>query len=203
MALVTRNQKLREILATSRGKTYATALLTLFVVVLMISLAVVPAYLSITNQNRSNVAKQEYMIELEQREADLKTLAQQEIDLTEEIALLNDYYPIQRNDEYIIANLTRMADEYGLELRSLAFADSQVPVEGELSAYPDVRTVGLSLSFGGELANLQRVIAHLENFPSLIRLQSISYSSDSSSVGDSNAYNMAVQAEYYYWTQPQ
>jgi hypothetical protein len=140
---------------------------------------------------------------LEQREADLKTLAQQEVDLTEEIAMLNDYYPPQRNDEYIIANLTRMADDYDLELRSLAFATSEVAIEGELSAYPDARVVGLSFSFAGELANLQQMIAHLENFPSMIRLQSISYASDSSSVDVANAYNMAIQADYFYWTQPQ
>jgi len=55
---ITVNERVSRIWSTEQGKTYTTVIATIVVVVLMVVFAVVPSYMSITNQLALNDQKQ-------------------------------------------------------------------------------------------------------------------------------------------------
>mgnify|MGYP001412427080 CR=1 FL=1 len=64
MSIYTTNNRLRQILETTKGSTLGMGGVTFLVIVMMLFFAIIPAYKSITDQLKNNEAKTKYLEEL-------------------------------------------------------------------------------------------------------------------------------------------
>lgn len=207
MAIRTNTNKVKRILETTRGKTYTVALVTIVTVVLMFAVAIVPAYISVTNQLVENEEKREYIAELQTKEDNLRALTNQEEQYRDQIDLLNTYYPDKEGDEFIMSNVAAIAEKYNAQFVSGNFNRNRrlQDLDTELQNYASLRLVPFTATFNGSLSDLQLVIAHLESFPSLIKLESITYGTLEEEGGDEDEEvvdfenTMSVEAIYYHW----
>jgi len=200
MALKTRSSNLSLVLESTQGKTYTVILVTILIVALLLFVAAVPAYLSITNQLVRNEAKTKYLGDLDTKLEDLRELSEQEKSYSAEIDILNSLFKEKRNDEFIIANLSKLADKNNSKLLNLSFNETDTPTISELAAYSLFSAVPLSATFNGDIPNFEKLIKDIENFPATLTINSISYSKTTSSEGSANGpYIMLLEAEYYFW----
>jgi len=205
MALQLRNKGLQDVIQTTRGRTYTVLIVTIIVIVLMFAVAIAPAYLSITNQIKNNDEKRDYLSELEEKETNLRTLAEQELTYTDQIAKLNQYYADQENDEFILANLNSIADNYNVVLSSVSFNNSAKSLPLSALVFPNLTRVQIAIGIQGELANMQLFLAALESFPSTITINTINYGineEESLSAEERESlppYAMTLTAEYFFW----
>ena len=199
MALKTRSSNLSLILESTQGKTYTVILVTILVIALLLFVAALPAYLSITNQLVRNEAKTKYLGDLDTKLEHLKELSEQEKSYTEEIDILNSLFKEKRNDEFIIANISKLAEKNNCKLFNLGFSETEVPSISELGGFSLFSAVPVTITLNGDLVNLEKFLKDLENFPATITVKSVNYSKDSDNVAAPNAFNMVINAEYYFW----
>jgi len=202
MAVKTRSVSLNLVLESTQGKTYAVIIVTVLVVVLLLFVAAVPAYLSITNQIVKNESKAKYLQDLQTKEGNLKTLSEQEKDFLNEIDLVNVYFKDKRNDEFMIANLEKLAEKSSLKMMGVNFEITKAPSIPELGAFGLFSAVPFSASFRGQIKDFEKIVEYLETFPSTLTINSISYSKQEEGDGGFTAdqvFVLAIQAEYYFW----
>ncbi len=199
-ATTTRRINVRKVLATTQGQTYAVAGATIFIVILMIFLAIRPAFLSISDQNAKNDVKRAYLEQLIQFENSLKTLSQQKSDMQKEINELNLVMPDKRNDELVTANINAIVQKYQISLRILTFEKSIQSKDPKLAAYTNLLAVPVRISVSGTLQNLQLFLAEMETFPLPISMTAIGYSgSDIQSTDPLKQIDLDIDAQYFYF----
>jgi Tfp pilus assembly protein PilO len=199
-ATTTRRINVRKVLATTQGQTYAVAGATIFIVILMVFLAIRPAFLSISDQNAKNDVKRAYLDQLTEFENNLKILAQQKSDMQAQIDELNMVVPDKRNDEFVAANVNAIVQKYQVQLRILTFEKSVETKDPKLAGYPSLLAVPMRLSVSGSLSNLQLFLAELETFPLPISVSAIGYSgTDIQAIDPLKQIDLDIDAQYYYF----
>lgn len=196
-------RKTTKVLATPQGKTYAVLLITLFVAVLMFFLAIRPAFLSITDQNKLNDEKRTYLKQLTDKENALKQLAAQEARYSEEIALLEQFLPDGRNDELVIANISRMAEASGCSVETVSLGPSKLPTKPDIIHITNLLSVEGSIVTKCSLSSMQQLLGSIESFPIPIEVRSIGYSESKvqESLGGKD-YDLNMNITYYFWNSP-
>lgn len=208
MALyTTTNRRLNQIIHSSRSASYTIGLITLFIVVLMIFLAIMPAYKSITDQLASNEAKTIYLNDLTTKKNTMDRLLREYEQFSDQINLFNEYQQVRANNELVVANMDRLARDYSVNLISSNY-EKEVPPKNE----PYSKIVGLmaqpfTLSFKGELANLENLLAKLEQYPTLLSFKTISYNHGETSTAGATGvalsgdrtFTLSLNGEYYFW----
>jgi Tfp pilus assembly protein PilO len=198
MAKITVNERLNSIIESSQGKTYLVAAVTLLVIVLMIFLAIAPAYRSITDQLTLNQFKAQYLADLNTKNSNLQTLATQEQKYTGQLSLLDSYLPAKDNTELVTANLNKISETYGCKLSLVNFGTKGVSANGKLpaGAYPSLVAIPLNVSLNCTPDQLPLFLQHLESLPIVIYSKTITYFYKS---GDSSIYTFSLTGEYYFW----
>ncbi|MEI7578640.1 MAG: hypothetical protein WCJ58_01215 [bacterium] len=207
MALRLKNSLVNNLLSSTQNKTYTVFIVTLIVIIAMFTAAIVPAYLSITNQLVENKEKRAYISEMDKYLANLTVLSEQDVEYSDKINLLESLYPNLANDEFYISNLDLIATKYNCQLNSVSFDKSgkNLPVSN-LSKYAVIKRIPINIELAGELGNLQLLISHLEQFPAVVKISKLSYSNkvskeaDQSKNENKSIYLLTVNAEYFYWT---
>ena len=179
-------------------------LVTLVTIVLMIALAISPAYLSITNQLKNNEAKKAYLNQLTQKEDNLRILAAQELEYEQEINLINSYFTDKQNDEFILANIAALAELYDVKLVAVTFDDDSLGLpDSLLISVPNIIRTQTTITANGQLENLQLFLASIESFPATITINGLTYGLDEDVEDDEfyldYPYRLVISAEYFYW----
>lgn len=205
MALQRRSSSIQSLIETTRGKTYTVLVITVLTIVLMVALAIAPAYLSITNQLKNNEAKKVYLDELQEKEDALITLANQELEYETQINLLNTFFPNKENDEFILANLDALASEYNVKLTAVNFDNANPSLPLSNLQYPGLVRVALNINLQGDLPNMQLFLSAIESFPATITVNSVRYGiNEERLIGGETSddllpYQLSLEAEYYFW----
>jgi len=192
----------KKILATTQGRTYAIAGVTIFIVVLMFFLAIRPAFLSISDQNVQNDIKREYLGRLTEYENNLKVLAEQETKYQDKITSLDSYISSKRNDEMVTANLYAMAEKYNCQITVLGFDTNTPPLIPELLEFTNLQRVNINLNIKGSLDNVSQFLGQFENFPVALRITSFSYGGEEANPLETEDISFSIQSEYYFWLRP-
>lgn len=200
------SSQIQKILDTTQGKTYTVILVTAVVIVLMVTFAIAPAYLSITDQFKENEEKRVYIAALDDKQEVLNTLAQQELDYTDQIQILEDLYPNQSDDEFVLANLDAMALHNRCRLMNVTYSrDIKNLPESGLAEFTGLARAPIHVELQGELADLQLFLTQLEQFPVSITINSLTYgltprNNSQEQLDEPLPYTLSIEAEYFYWS---
>lgn len=206
MAAIKKRKKssIAQVMETTQGRTYTVILVTFLAIVLMIVVAISPAYLSITNKLSENEARRAYIEQLDQKQTNLDFIVNnQESQLATEIGLLDTLYADKNNDEFISANIAALSDSSGAVLTSIGFDRSDRRNNlSDIDSIPGAVSVKLSMSVIGTKDELELFIEKLESFPAVIIIHSLSYSLvEDEDLGYTGDYQMSITAEYFHYEQ--
>jgi Tfp pilus assembly protein PilO len=204
MPLITKNNSLQELLKTTQGKTYTVIIVTIILIVLMFSVAIVPAYRSVTDQIAQNRVKSEYLEQLSKKEDILRILANQENQYRQEIDIINQIYQSRQNDEFVLANLNSLANQFNIRISSFGFSNKTLQNSSfaELDSFANLQRITINLSLEGDLQDFQYFLNSLESLPLVISVTNINYGLNTSTERDIRyRYIMNLQAEYYFWNE--
>ncbi len=200
----TSTQQLREYMETKKGKTYFIGIITMVTITVMLVFAVVPAIKSITDKMAQNKVRREYLTALTTKEESIKQLLSQEDQSQEKIQLLNTSLPDKRNDEYVLANINEMALLNHNTMISIDFGvDTPAKLTTSSQSTTSLRQVPITMSVQGEISSLGIFIKKLEEFPTIIAIEDISFSNKniqmmnlSPNKGDTV---LSLKVNYYYY----
>ena len=204
--ITTSNNRLTRILATRQGASYAVGIVTLLMVVIMLFLAILPAYRSITDQIKSNETKLKYLQDLKTKKSSMDDLLKQYNDNTDLIKQFEAYYKNKTNNEMLLANLDLIAGNNNCILENATFKQVGAPKAVEMQAFAGIQAQPFDISFKGQLPDLNNVIKHLEEFPVTLRYNDLSYSHVKSAgsqvdvpVSQDYLFTLNLMGEYYFW----
>lgn len=200
------NERINKIWATTQGKTYTTAIATIVVVALMIVFAVVPAYVSITDQISLNEAKTTYVGDLKTKQQNLNTLITQQQNNTVSLRLLDIYLRDRINNELLVASFSQIALEKNINCKfdSASFTEPAVSKKIKL-LNANVKAVGFSAKFICKFGVIKDLYDRILNLPVPMNIDNISYSNNKALGGGGNSayffdkFAVTYDGEYYYW----
>jgi len=210
------NDRINKILATTQGKTYATAIATIFIVLLMVLFAVVPAYRSITDQIALNEKKSQYVDDVVEKQKALGLLVSQRNEQDVAITLLDIYLGNKINNELLVAAFSSLTDaeifsDTTCVLESISFEEPKVTKNLEVID-PNHKAVGFTVTFKNctidyekEIDNVKDMYLRILNFPVPVYISAVSYTKiDGQSSGVFgrllyNKFDVIISGEYYFW----
>jgi hypothetical protein len=181
-------------------------------VVLMLLLAILPAYRSITDQLKNNEAKLVYLNDLKTKRDDMDRLNEEYTLNENKIKLFEKYNNSNANSEVMLANLDQIAKKNNTLLVSANFLDPEISEDLDLAQFPGLLYKGLQMEFIGTLPELSLVLSDLEQFPIAINVNSVTYvhyveTQDNQydiqeiPIVNDPRFSLSVKAEYYIWTE--
>lgn len=200
----TSTQQLREYMETRQGKVYFISIITMIMVAVMLVFAVVPAIKSITDKISQNKVRREYLTTLTTKESSIKQLLSQEEQSQERIQLLNSSLPDRRNDEYILANISEIATSNNNTIISVDFGeDVSAKTFTNKSNLISLRQVPITLSVQGNISSLGNFVKEIEEFPTIIAIEEISFSNKSVQAMNLSSFKgntvLSLKVNYYYY----
>jgi len=200
--------RINKILSTTQGRTYTTVAATILIVVLMAVFAIIPAYISITDQVAANQAKTEYIAKLIEKEQAITSLVKQRDRYTEAIKLLDLFLGEKVNNEYMIANVNKIAEDHNCTVTTFSFDKPQT--SKNIKTLPMmVSSVGMSFTVNCKIEDIKGFYQQINDFPTPIYIITVNYTNktDSKSLiafGDSinSRFNIQIATEYYFWNVP-
>jgi hypothetical protein len=214
MSIYTTNNRLKQILETTRGSTLGMGGITLFIVVLMIFFAVLPAYRSITDQLKNNEAKTVYFDALQKKKTVLDKLAFAYKENQEVINYFDLYNNPVRNTETFVANIDAIAKKHdgilvniNLENGTNYKSPDNSPFTTTMSMLPQK----LQMQFRVKLASVTYLINSLEEFPLTIYISTINVTQTSvtgnsmtkGSLSSNDTVEVSIIGETYFWNNAQ
>lgn len=214
MSIYTTNNRLKQILETTRGSTLGMGGITLFIVVLMIFFAVLPAYRSITDQLKNNEAKTTYLKALQEKKTILDKLA---FSYKENLGLINyfDMYNNSvRNTETFVANIDAIAKKHDAVLKNIDLnngnnykSPDNSPFIGSLSMSPQK----MQIQFDVKLSSVTSLINSLEEFPltiyiyttNLVQAKIIENTTTKGPLSANDTIELTIVGETYFWNNAQ
>lgn len=207
MALyTTNNRRLNQIIHSSKSSTYAVGLITLFITVLIIFLAILPAYKSITDEIANNKVKTQYLQDLNAKKDAMNQLEQQYNDNSTLIDVFNKYNLTRNDNELIIANLEKIAQNFGVQLSNTSFSATAAPTAAPFNGIVNLNTQPYSYELKGTLTNLHSFLAYIETLPIIMNINTISYNHGTTTAGvagvtvsEDPTFTMDLSGVYYFW----
>lgn len=186
-------------------------------IVLMLVLAILPAYRSITDQLKNNEAKLFYLTELRAKR-DVMDALNEDYNLNQKkIELFERYNSDVSNSEVIVANISEMAKNHNCILTNVSIEDPRASERPAYVEYGGLLEKKMALSFRGTLADLSLLLVDLENFPMPINVWNINYSHYVPSASGTGAgienddvlilsdpiFQLTMDSTYFVWTKTQ
>jgi len=198
------NQRINAILSTIQGKTYTMAIATIVVILLMIVLAIVPAYTSLTDQMALNTLKEKYLVDMDTKQNILNTLFEVRDSNQTSLTLLDTYLKDKINNEYFVASFYQVAEDLNCEFKGASFSAPAVS-KNIKNLNANVIGIKFSASFICKISGVKPLYARIANFPILVYIDAINYSNkkDAGGSGTNNFINdnlaVSISGEYFYW----
>jgi hypothetical protein len=196
-----------QIISTRRGASYTVGIITLLMVVIMLLLAILPAYRSITDQLKNNEAKLKYLQDLKTKQASMDDLLAEYNNNADLIQKFEAYYQDKPDNEMIVANFDQIAKNNNCVLSSLNFKPVTDPSDPNMLTFAGIRAQPFDVLYKGNLQDLGNVLKHLEDFPLAIKYDQFSYTHykavDSKvdvPVSQDYMFTLTLTGEYYFWS---
>ena len=211
MSVYTTNNKLKKALGTMQGSTISVGSVTLFVVILMIFFAILPAYKSITDQVKNNEAKTKYYNDLVQKKTSLDKLAQSYETNKTIIDFFNLYTTSTPDTEVMTANLDKIAKGNNFVLTSITILDTTgtTSKDSPFINYSNITVKAINLTFEGPLEKTSILLNDLEKFPISINDSTFRISQKKNTGANANTakqsfiqnniVQISISGEFYFW----
>lgn len=204
MAIKKRNPRLQELFKTPERKTYTVAGATLLLTILMVFVVIRPSVSRMLTQIAENNERREVLGDMDQKLTNLENLIGIEEQRSLEIETLNnEILPDSRREDEFIANLAVGAEDAGLSLLSIGFADDISKLDVDFPSGVDAYI--LSVAVQGSREEIESFVNFLERFPRTVNITEFSISrladDEVQKVGIENAIRADIQSVVYLWGQ--
>lgn len=210
MSVLTSNDRLKQLISTTKGSAISTGAVTLVMVVLMIFLAILPAYRSITDQLKNNEAKETYLQQLQIKKNALDKLGLDYEDNIEKINFFNQYNNSTLNTETFLANIDAISKSNKAKLTNISIAENAAYSAVAESPFKDMvyaKAQELAMTFRLQLSDVAYLINSLEKFPLTIYIQNLEILQQSNNTSFSTTQTLAenglvelnIKGEIYFW----
>ena len=206
----TTNYKLANIFNSKKTNTFTTGGLTILMIVLMLVLAILPAYKSITDQLKNNETKTKYLSDLKQKRVAMDSLSEEYVENKDLITLYQKYNGTKPNTEILLANFAKICEKEDCKLISISFDELAQTKDEEIASIPGILTNPVKLSMVGTIEQLDNVLSDLEDFPIPLNIKDVQYShylekngttiQEEKSVIDDPRFTLSITLEYYLWS---
>ncbi len=203
MALKFTNPQFARLTATVERKTYTVVGVTLLVVILLVFFAIRPAVGSIFERLNENEEKRDILGKMDAKYDTLLSLSNQEQQREDQLALLENSYPSNKQEEFPIANTIEMINRNGLRFTSIGVNDATTKSALDATKLgTNTKFFVINISVEGERANFIKFVKELEDFPRIFNIQKIAMTPLDNSQGSTNReIKGEIEAEIYYYTQ--
>ena len=212
MSIYTTNNRLKQVLETTKGSTLGMGGVTFFVIVMMLFFAILPAYKSITDQLKNNEAKTKYLEELKTKKNVLDTLAATYENKITEIDYFNLYNNPTPNTETLVANMDIIAKRNNSQLvgiKILNDSNYKSPDSSSILGFSNLTPIKLEMDFNTKVINISSLMKALEEFPLTMYFYKIDITQihpieEGGKVGTSplsvnDTMILAITGEIYFW----
>ena len=207
----TTNYKLANIFNSKKTSSFTTGGLTILMIVLMLVLAILPAYKSITDQLKNNETKTKYLSDLKQKRLAMDSLSEEFLENKNLISLYQKYNGTKPNTELLLANFAKICEKESCKLVSITFDSVQETKDEEILAVPGVVTNPVKISMIGTIEQLDNVLSDLEDFAIPLNILDVQYShylektgttvQEEKSVIEDPRFELQISLEYYLWSE--
>jgi hypothetical protein len=210
MSVLTSNDRLKQLISTTKGSAISTVAVTLVMVVLMIFLAILPAYRSITDQLKNNEAKETYLQQLQIKKNTLDKLGLDYEDNIDKINFFNKYNSSTLDTETFLANIDALAKSNKAKLTNISIAENSSYSAVAESPFIDMvyaKAQELSMTFRLQLNDVAYLVNSLEKFPLTIYIQSMEITQQSNNtsystmqtLNENGLVELDIKGEIYFW----
>ena len=210
MSIYTTNNRLKQILETTKGSTIGMGGVTFLIIVLMIFFAVLPAYRSITDQLKNNEAKTKYLEELKKKKLVLDKLAVSYQNNLPQIEYFDLYNNPIANTETLVANIDSIATINNSILKDITISRDSSYESPDASPFiesPSFLPQGLTMSFDTKIGNIPSLIKSLEEFPLTLFINSTTINQksrtetdlDTGPLAENDIIRITIEGELYFW----
>lgn len=171
------NPQLRGLFKTPQRKTYTLGGVTIIVVALFILFTIRPTFVKIGELNKEIAENREFLEDLEIKYDTLTTLIQKKQEASGDIAYFETAFPEAKRSGFMVANLAAIAEQNGLVLSYVEFKDVDQEEETffEIENIDRVIVSKVNLSLKGDLNDIENFVRHMEKFPRIYDIISVSY----------------------------
>lgn len=189
------NPQLKELFKTPQRKTYSLITITFILVGFFVIFVIRPTFLKIAQIKNEIKEKTEFKKKVEDK---LSTLNYLIVKANENYDLINTFnlaYPKDFEPGFVIANISKISENFDMSLISYDFSEKKDQTGTETGV------VEIKVSLEGTLANFEQLIDYIEKFPRIMSIKNISYTNKKSGneQKDSNKpYTFFITVDVYH-----
>ncbi|MDD3648192.1 MAG: hypothetical protein PHS44_06895 [Candidatus Dojkabacteria bacterium] len=171
------NPSLTELFKTPRRKTYTLAGFTAITVGLFAFFALRPTFVKIADLNAEIKDKKEFLVKIDDKLTTVNDLIQQKQSVSQELVYFDKALPEDKKAGFLVANLAEIAEKYDILLVSVESkaVESDKQVSMSIDIPPGILLESVNVSLEGEIDSIEKYLEHLELFPRILDVVSISY----------------------------
>lgn len=189
------NERLRNFIETSRGKTYTVAVVTGVLVLVLFTFGVFPSVRAIIRQVGQNEARIETLQKIEEKNQRLRQLANEIENKSNVSEALNQSLPDNIQQETVIDTVTKLARKNNVSFSSVQFSRGGNANNSEYNK-EYIGEAGINLKVVGSRTD---VVQFAEDMEESIRVFNLSQLSLGRRTADGPTHALSIQADYYYW----
>lgn len=183
-----------EALRTSpKARTYTVIILTLVTVIFFVAVTIVPTISTIGKIQAEIREKKIVLADLEQNVATLETFSAAQISDSAKFEAISEAVPQDFELTLFSRNLTEIAKLYEVEFRDVSYQPEINSPDPDLT--DEYRRIRVSTSFRGTMADLLKVLAHLERYNRIFSTTAVNFTRFDDP--ELPPYEMSVRGDIY------
>lgn len=205
MATRFRSEKLRQFLKTTQGRTYTVAFFTGLLVLVLILVALFPAFSSIFTQLTENGEREQALALIDEKNTTIRTLLSTEQQSRAISVALREVLPDNYDQAQMLREILQVIDETEVVMSGVRFAERetnprQLRELQNLQGFVDFRIVTITID--GTRSNLELFLRRLESHQRVYNVRNVTTNVLADEDGGMNAitpFRMNIQTEIYFW----
>lgn len=198
-------KKLNDLLSTGKKRSYAVAAITVFFILLMSLVGIIPALSSLGVQHEENAKRDVIIGKLNTKLTTLKDFVKQKTDKSSVISYLDVVFPIEYPEKDVVNKLKALEVENSVLIKNYIFGTSQSGSQDQISAIASRNAKVMNVSFvaDGSLPNIQAFIKDLETSRRIFDVKEVVVTrkigtelTESNGVMD---FNLSGNLDFYYY----
>lgn len=199
-------QRLDSILTSGKKRSYFVAAITVFFILLMSLVGIIPALSSLGVQHEENAKRDIIIGKLQNKLRILKDFVRVQDEKEDLIEFLDVVFPEKFPEKDALAKMVNLEQKHNLNTKAYIFDEPQSGVQDQVNAYSSVNSRVLNLSFNsdGSLENIQNFIKDIESSRRIFDLKELVVSrkigEDFVNAMEGRDYTINANLDYFYYS---
>lgn len=198
--------KLNAYLSETKNKTIFTVAVTIFLLIALLILGILPAYSSLGAQRFDNQKRDILITELKKKLSDLKTLTADSSEVSDQIKYLDYIMPKDLPQNELVEFYNNLITQSGVNMVEITFnnrVDTNTFVVNNINVPTEIFPLGINLVVQGSRESIMRLVTNIENNSRLMDIIAFQITKktqdDQKRTGGLGEYNSTINLFLYNW----